>query len=500
MTDPLPCRPPAGPSTDLPRRPVATPFGPPLFAPLLGALLLAGCASTPLPEAGPLPPPAVFKEAPPAGWQAAVPADGLERGPWWRLFGDPQLDGWMQEVQVSNQNVAAAAAAFTQARALVREARAARFPALDLSGGATRSGGDASTSTARQRYQLALGASWEADVWGRVSGTVAAAGARAQASQADLAAATLSAQGELAVNYFSLRETDAELALLSDTLAAYRRAATIAQNRYDAGLALKSDVLQAQTQLANTEADAVALERSRAQLEHAIAVLLGRAPADFDLPAGDAAGILQTEPPQVPTGLPSALLQRRPDIAAAERRVAAANADVGVQQTALYPSFVLTGQYGLASTRVSDLFSASAAAWSLGVSLAQTVFDAGANRARIEQSRAVWEQTVANYRQTVLVAFQEVEDQLAALRTLERQLALRRTASQAADQTEQQVLNRYRAGQVSFTEVVTAQVSALSARRSVLQLIGQRQTATVGLIQALGGGWQAGASASGRAP
>lgn len=470
---------------------------PPALAALALALLLAGCASTPLPAAGPLPPPAQFKEAPPAGWQAAVPADALSRGPWWQLFGDAQLNDWLPQVQVSNQNVAASAAALAQARALVREQRAARFPSLSLSGGATRSGGDGSTSAARERYNLALGASWEADVWGRVSGNVAAAGARAQASEADLAAATLSAQGELASNYFSLRETDAEMALLRDTLAAYQRAAQIAQNRYDAGLALKSDVLQAQTQLANTEADRVALERSRAQLEHAIAVLLGRAPADLTIAVDAASTPWRAEPPAVPTGLPSQLLLRRPDIAAAERRVAAANADVGVAQTALYPSFTLTGQYGLNSSRVSDLFSASAAAWSLGLSLAQTVFDAGANRARIEQSRAAWEQTVANYRQTVLTAFQDVEDQLASLRSLERQLQLRRTASEAADQTEQQVLNRYRAGQVSFTEVVTAQVSALSARRSVLQLIVQRQTATVSLIQALGGGWQVPSAASG---
>ncbi|MEF7615494.1 efflux transporter outer membrane subunit [Aquincola sp. MAHUQ-54] len=454
------------------------------------ALALAGCASTPLPDASPLSPPAQFKEAPPAGWLHAAPADLAARGPWWRLFDDPVLDRWVEAVEVSNQNVAAAAASYAQARALVREQRASRWPAVDLSGGATRSGGEASTSPANRRYQLGLGASWEADVWGRVAGSVAAAGARAQASEADLAAATLSAQAEVAANYFSLRETDAEMALLADTLAAYERAAQIARNRYDAGLALRSDVLQAETQLANTEADRVALERQRAQLEHAIAVLVGRAPADFDLPAGALADTLRADPPAVPAGLPSTLLQRRPDIAAAERRVAAANADVGVAQTGFYPSFTLTGQYGLSSTRVSDLFSASAAAWSLGLSLAQAVFDAGATQARVDQSRASWEQAVAGYRQTVLTAFQEVEDQLAALRTLERQLALRRIASAAADQTEQQVLNRYRAGQVGFTEVVTAQVSALSARRSVLQLIGQRQTATVSLIQALGGGWR----------
>lgn len=461
------------------------------LASLLAAVLAAGCAATaPLPAPAPPDVPAAFKEPPPAGWQAAAPADTLARGPWWRLFGDPALDGWITQVEVSNQNVAASAAALAQARALVREQRAARWPSLGLSGGATRSGGDASSAAARRRVDLSLGASWEADVWGRLAGGVAAAGARAEASEADLAAATLSAQGELATNYFSLRETDAEIALLRDTLAAYDRAAQIARNRYAAGLALKSDVLQAETQLANTEADLVGLQRTRAQLEHAIAVLAGRAPAAVTLPA-DGDDAWRAAPPEVPAGLPSALLQRRPDIAAAERRVAAANADVGVAQAGFYPSFTLTGQYGLSSTNLADLFSPSAAAWSLGLSIAQTLFDAGATRARVDAQRAAWEQTVAQYRQTVLAAFQDVEDQLAALRTLERQLALRQAASAAADQTEQQVLNRYRAGQVSFTEVVTAQVAALSARRSVLQLIGQRQTATVALIQALGGGWQA---------
>lgn len=475
-------------------RPPPTPTRTALAA-LLAVLLAAGCASTaPLPAPAPPDVPAAFKEPPPAGWQAAAPADTLERGPWWRLFNDPVLERWIGEVEVSNQNVAAAAAALAQARALVREQRAARWPALDLSGGASRGGGEASTTAARRRVNLSLGASWEADVWGRLAGGVAAAGARADASEADLAAARLSAQGELATNYFSLRETDAEIALLRDTLAAYDRAAQIARNRYAAGLALKTDVLQAETQLANTEADLVGLQRTRAQLEHAIAVLAGRAPAAFTLAAGDDDDAWRAAPPVVPAGLPSALLQRRPDIAAAERRVAAANADVGVAQAGFYPSFTLTGQYGLTSSNLADLFSPSAAAWSLGLSLAQTLFDAGATRARVDQQRAAWEQTVAQYRQTVLAAFQDVEDQLAALRTLERQLVLRQAASAAADQTEQQVLNRYRAGQVGFTEVVTAQVSALSARRSVLQLIVQRQTATVALIQALGGGWQAAAA------
>ena len=471
----------------------------------IAAALAAGCAHGPSPDAPTAPTSAQFKETPP-GWIAAAPADTLDRGPWWTLFGDRVLDALVPKVQVSNQNVAASAAAYAQARALVREQRAALFPSLSLQGGVTRAGGgrssastaSPSSTTAGGRgagtdYTLGLGASWEPDVWGRIGGAVSAAGARAQASAADLAAATLSAQAEFVTDYLSLRESDAELALLRTTIEGYQRSLQIAKNRYDVGVAPKSDLLQAQTQLANAQADEAGLVRQRAQLEHAMAMLAGEAPANFTVPPGD---WNTTVVPAVPLGLPSALLERRPDISAAERRVAAANAQIGVARAAFFPSFTIDANAGQAAARFGDLFSASATAWSLGISLAQTLFDAGARSARVDEARGAWEQSVAQYRQSVLSAFQNVEDQLVAARVLEQQQALRRLASEAADQTEQQVLNRYRAGQVSYTEVVTAQAAALSARRALAQVGVNRQTAAVALIQALGGGWDAGQMAS----
>ena len=458
----------------------------PAFAPaVVLALLLASCAHAPNAEPPSAPTSAAFKEVPP-GWITAAPADALDRGPWWTLFNDPALDALVQRVEVSNQNVAAAAASYAQAQALVREQRASLFPSLSLSGGASRSGGGASASGG-SRYQLGLAGSWEPDVWGRLSGGVNAAGARAQASAADLAAARLAAQGELATDYFSLRETDAETALLRTTIAAYEQSARITNNRYRAGIAPKSDLLQAQTQLANAQADLAGLERQRAQLEHAMAVLVGEAPANFAVATVD---WKPTAVPGVPVLLPSALLQRRPDIAAAERRVASANASVGVARAAFFPDISLSGNYGLGAASIGDLFSASAVTWSLGLSIAQVIFDAGARSARVDEAHAAWEQTVAQYRQTVLAAFQDVEDQLAAARVFEQQEVLRRQASVAADQTEQQVMNRYNAGQVSYSDVVTAQVSALSARRAVAQIAASRQNAAVALVRALGGGWK----------
>ncbi|MBC8059027.1 MAG: efflux transporter outer membrane subunit, partial [Rhizobiales bacterium] len=308
----------------------------------------------------------------------------------------------------------------------------------------------------------------------------------AQASDADLAAARLSAQGELATNYFSLRDADAELGLLRATVEAYARAAMITQNRYDAGIAPRTDVLQAQTQLANARADLSSLVNTRAQLEHAIAVLIGKAPAEFALAPAE----WNMAVPAVPLALPSELLQRRPDIASAERAVAAANANIGIQRSAYFPSLILSASGGNSASRIGDLFNASTSLWSLGLSVAQTVFDAGATRARVEGAEAARDAAVARYRQTVLTAFLSVEDQLSATRTLAEQAGLRRAASEAADLTEQQLLNRYQAGQVSYTEVVTAQASALNARRTLAQLAASRQAAAIALIQALGGGWR----------
>ncbi len=459
---------------------------------LAAALLATGCAVGPPYQRPTTVDVSQFKEA--QGWVPAAPADALERGPWWQLFGDAQLNTLASQVEVSNQNVAAAVAAYAQARALVREQRASLFPTVALDSGASRTGASNSNGSGGRvgnNFQLGIGASWEPDVWGRLGRAADGASASAQASAADLAAARLSAQGELAVNYLSLRQLDAQKALLASTLEGFQRTLTITQNRYNAGISTKTDLLQAQTQLANTQAEGIGLVRQRAQLEHAIAVLVGQAPGNFSLPP--IAGQWQPVVPEVPVGLPSTLLQRRPDIAAAERRVAVANEQIGIARSAYYPSLSLSASGSTSTTgsasRVADLFSAGSAAWALGLSAAQVLFNAGATTARVDGAQAAHEQAVARYRQTVLVAFADVEDQLAATRVLTAQQTLRQHASVAADQVEQQVLNRYRAGQVSFTEVINAQATALSARRTLVQAMADRQTTAVALIQSLGGGW-----------
>jgi NodT family efflux transporter outer membrane factor (OMF) lipoprotein len=449
---------------------------------LLAIGLLGGCAVGPAYKVPSTPQPVAFKEAGP--WQPAAPADTLERGPWWQLFRDPLLNDLAGSIEVSNQNVAAAVASYAQARALVQQQRSSLFPTVSLTGGADKSGG-AGASSSDKRYRLSIGSSWEPDIWGRLRAGVNGANANAQASAADLAAARLSAQGELAANYFSIRQTDAQRQLLAQTIDGYQRVLVITQNRFNAGIAAKSDVLQAQTQLANAQSDDLGLERQRAQLEHAIAVLLGKAPADFTL----AVAPWQANIPEVPVGVPSALLQRRPDIAAAERRVAAANEQIGIARAAYYPNIGLSGSYGTSGSSVSNLFSVSNAVWSLGLSAAQTIFNAGATRAGVAGAEAAQQVATARYRQTVLEAFGDVEDQLAASRVLAQQTVLRRQASDAADQVEVQFLNRYKAGQVSYTEVVQAQATALSARRALVQAQADRQTTAVALIQSLGGGW-----------
>ncbi len=469
---------------------------------LLVCAALAGCAvgsnySRPTTPISP-----TYKEA--AGWSPAAPADALDRGDWWALFGDPALDALEARVKVSNQNVAAAEAAYRQARALVGEQRAALFPTVSLTGGATRSGNgggggttivnpDGTTTTtgaaggSRTTYRASLGGTWEPDVWGRIRRAVEGAKASAQASQADLANATLSAQGELAVNYFGLREADAEIALDQATVEGYRRTTQITGNRFNAGTIPHSDLLQAETQLANAQADLAGTQQQRAVYEHAIAVLVGEAPGNFSLPPA----AWNPTAPAVPAGLPSTLLQRRPDIAAAERRMAAANAQVGVARAAYFPDLTLNGSYGFAASALGGLFRASNSLWSYGLALGETLFDGGARHARVKGARAAYDQTVAQYRQTVLTALQDVEDQLIAARVLEAQYVLRRQASAAADAAEVMVNNRYQAGQVSFVEVFTAQTSAYAARRALAQAQAQRQTTAVALIQALGGGWRA---------
>ena len=451
----------------------------------LALVLLSACTATTPYQPPELPVPAAFKEAG-ATWVPAAPADALDRGPWWELFGDAELNRLAEQVQLSNQNIAAAVAAYAQAQAVVRQQRAGLLPSVSLSGDATRSGGEGASRSGTST-QASLGVDWAPDLWGRLESSVNSAQASVQASEADLASARLSAVGSLASAYFQLREADAEIGLLQATVEGYERSLQIARNRYAAGVVAQTDVLQAQTQLANARAELATVRQNRARFEHALAVLTGRAPADFALPRAP----WVAEVPAVPPAVPSTLLQRRPDIAAAERAVAAANAQIGIQRAAYFPSLSLGATLGGGGSSVADLFRASGTVWSLGLSIAQTLFDAGATAARVDAAQAARDARVAAYRQTVLTAFQSVEDQLTVLRTLQEQEPLRREAVSAAERTAQQLLNRYREGQVGYTEVVAAQVSALSTQRALLQLQVNRQLAVVALVQALGGGWQA---------
>ena len=473
----------------------------PLLATLLTGVTLSACAVGPDYRRPAVAPSPAFKEAPSTanGWVPAQPMDTIDKGAWWSVFGDPVLDALEERVAVSNQTLKAAEAAYRQARALTAADQASLFPTVTLNGSNTSShsgGGSATTVSSgvvttagrasnTSRYQASLGATWAVDVWGRIRRQVESDRAGAQASAADVANARLSAQTQLATDYFLLRTLDEQKALYDDTVAAYGKAATLTENQYNAGVVAKADVITARTQLLTARAQAADVGVQRAQAEHAIAVLTGHAPSDLTLAVGERPKIVPTPP----VGLPSELLQRRPDIAAAERQVAEANALVGVQTAAWFPSLTLSGSYGYSGTSLGNLFTAANNVWSVGPTLAATLLDFGARQARVSQARAAYDQRVALYRQTVLTAFQQVEDQLVALRVLEQESALRDEALASARQAEALALNRYRAGQVDYTTVVQAQATALSAAQTVLTLTRQRQAASVALIEALGGGW-----------
>ncbi|PZU11478.1 efflux transporter outer membrane subunit [Sphingomonas sp.] len=466
-------------------------------------LALAGCSMAPTYR-----PPAVagtpaFKEAP--GWQPARPADDVAKGEWWKLFADPVLDDLEARVAARNQNVASFAASYAQARAAVREARASLFPSVDLSGQSTRAGsfGDTQTTiigsngtttsggSGSRRFSVSLGGTWEPDVFGRISSGVRQQKALAQASQADLLNATLAAQGELATNYVQLRGLDQQKIVYEETIAAYERALKITTNRYDQGQVARVDVLQAQTQLANARATSADIDRQRAAFEHAIAVLVGENPSSFGLPAGRWSRAV----PQVPGILPGTVIERRPDIAAAERRVAAANQGIGVERAAFFPTFTLTGDLGTQTSRLSSLFTAVSSIWSLGASTALTLLDFGGRSARVAQARASFDQAAASYRQTTLTAIQQVEDELAATRVLQTVSEQRVTAATAANRVEQLTQNQYLSGLIVYTDVITAQATALSARQQEIQAIVDRQVSAITLIQAIGGSWPASAPA-----
>jgi NodT family efflux transporter outer membrane factor (OMF) lipoprotein len=435
------------------------------------------------------------------GWMPASPQQAAGWESWWAIYNDPTLDGLEKQVDLSNQNLKVAEAAYRAARAEVGIARGALLPSVSANASVRQSGGgsrntvitDATgTGTAvgagggsRATYQTSLGGTWDIDVWGRIRRTVEGGVATAQASAADIAAARLSAQSEVAVDYFQLRAADEEAQLLNTIIQDFEAALQIARNRFQVGITTQADIFAAQTQIDNAQAQLVNLQLTRAQMEHAIATLIGKPASDVAI----APAALTTIIPVVPAGVPSTLLERRPDIAASEYTMASANAQIGVAIAAWYPDLTLTGSYGFASTSLGSLFSAPNSVWSFGPSLAELVFEGGAREAQTQEARARYEQSVASYRQTVLTAFQQVEDQLAALRVLEQEAAVENQTVSDARQSEQLSLNQYRAGTADFNTVITAQTARLNAENSALSVLNERLAASINLVVALGGGW-----------
>ena len=465
---------------------------------LFTSVALAACAVGPNYHRPPAANPQRFKEA--EGWKPAEPREAASGTAWWSIYGDATLDELESQIDISNQTLKASEAAWRQATALASQARAGLFPTIGVSATATRSGGPGGRATGAttggtvtplahptNEFELFGTATWDIDIWGKIRRTIESDVASAQASEADLAAARLSAQAALATDYIELRIADEQKQLLDRTVEGYKRSLEITENQYHVGVVAKADVITAQTQLGGAQSQQIAIGVTRATLEHAIAVLIGKAPADFSLPPAT----LGTTVPVMPTGVPSALLERRPDIAGAERRMAAANAQIGVAIAAYFPDLTLTGTYGFASNMVSGLVHASNNFWSFGGTASDMLLDFGARPAQVRQARAAYDATVANYRQTVLIAFQQVEDQLATLRILEQQVEVQEQTVKSADLSVQLTLNQYRAGTVAYTAVVTAQAIALGDAQTLLTIRQNRLVASVALIQALGGGWTA---------
>lgn len=458
---------------------------------IFSLVVLSGCAVGPRYSRPSASVPPTYKEEPP-GWKTAQPSDQIARGKWWEIFGDQQLNGLEDQVNVGNQNLKAAFAQFQQARALVRFNRADHYPTVTAGVSGSRnhlsSNRGVATSLSKNTYTditVPVNVSYEPDLFGRIRRTVEASRAGAQASAGDLESLRLSLQSDLAVDYFQLRTLDAEEQLLNDTVAAFEKALQLTQDRYRGGVASAVDVAQAQTELETTRAQAIDVQVLRSQFEHAIATLIGQPASSFSIPVAP----WTMPPPATPPGLPSDLLERRPDIAAAERRVAAANAEIGVARAAYFPVFTLSATGGYESSKITNLFTGPSGFVSAGTSALVTAFDVGRRRALSEEARAAYDQTVANYRETVLTAFQEVEDNLAALRILENEAKTQDTAVAAAQHSLDLSTNRYKGGVVSYLEVITAQSIALTDERAAVDILRRRMTASVQLIEALGGGW-----------
>jgi NodT family efflux transporter outer membrane factor (OMF) lipoprotein len=433
-------------------------------------------------------------------WKQSEPNDVLSRGPWWKMFNDDELDQLEAQIDITNQNVKAAEAAFEQARALVSQARAGFWPTIAATFSAQRgqAGVPAATNNGlglpstslsgpRTTYQAGASGNWDLDIWGQIRRTVESDKASAEASSAALAAARLSAQAELATDYFELRAQDQLQRLLDDTVVAETQSLKITESRYKFGVAARADVVSAETQLLASQAQQVNAKIQRQILEHAVAVLVGKQPAVFSLqPAA-----MRSDVPTVPPGVPSTLLERRPDVAEAERKMAAANAQIGVATAAYFPSLTLNASDQYSSGSLSRLIQNSNRVWAVGPALAETLFDGGLRRAQVRQARAAYDGTVASYRQTVLAGFQQVEDDIVTLRVLEQQSAIEDATVKAAREAEALTLNQYKAGTVPYSSVITAQTTRLSAEETALSVLSSRLQGSVALIEALGGGWDA---------
>lgn len=474
---------------------------------LAAAFLLAGCNVGPKYNRPPADTPVAYKELTPAdypnteGWKVAQPKDDALRGKWWEMFNDAQLNALEDKVNLSNQTIASAAASFLASRALVREARAQLFPTLSANpsitqqraptalsvGASANSGTTPSSSRTVTEYTLPFDATWQPDLFGRIRNTISASAYAAQASAADLENTRLVIQAEVATDYFQLRGQDALKKLLDSTVTAYQESLDLNKALYETGIGNEEVVRQAETLLESTQAQDVALGIQRAQFEHAIAMLTGQPASTFSISVEP----LHASPPAIPLGVPSQLLERRPDIAASERLVAQANAQIGIARAAYFPTVTLSAAGGLESSVFSSWFTWPSRFYSIGAAGAETIFDAGLRRATVQQFRAQYDETVANYREAVLTAFQQVEDNLASLRILSQEIQLEDAAVQSAQQTLDIALDRYRLGLDPYLNVITAQTALLSNQETSVTLRIQQMTASNGLIQALGGGWDA---------
>ena len=457
------------------------------------ALSAGGCNFAPKYRRPAVETPDAFKEA--DGWKPAQPKDDARRGNWWEIFGDPQLNALEEQVSVSNQNIAAAFANFLAARAAVKEARAAYYPVLSTAPSATRTheSGAPPPSSSRSSatwstYSLPFDASWEPDLWGNIRNGVNASTFAAQAGAATLEGLLLSSQADLAADYYQLRAQDTLIQVFVSTVAADEKSLDLLKVQRASGIASDEDVSQAETLLRTEQAQATGLGVARAQLEHAIALLIGKPASSFSIPVEP----FKANPPAIPLGIPSQLLERRPDIAASERNVAAANERIGIAKAAFFPTLTLTGSAALESSDpLGDLVNRPLRLWAVGAGLAETIFDAGLRSAVVEQSRAEYDAAVANYRQTVLTAFQEVEDSLSSLRILSQQVGQQDAAVQSAERTLALATHRYELGIDSYLNVITAQLTLLNNQQTAVTIRSQQMTSSVRLIVALGGGWTA---------